>query len=81
MARLNIERQQRLEPKRIDYAVRRIEKLGYEIIHRDNHMIKFIHKGQPVFFYPYSGWATGKTIQDGRGLQRLLRQLHHGQMG
>ena len=34
MARLNIERQQRLEPTRIEYAVKRIEELGYE--ERDN---------------------------------------------
>ena len=79
MARLNIERQQRLEPTRIEYAVKRIEELGYEVIHRDSQMIKFIHKGHPVCFYPYSGWATGKTIQDGRELQKLLKQLQHGQ--
>lgn len=78
MARLNIERQQRLEPTRIEYAVKCIEELGYEITHRDNLMIKFIHKGHPVSFYPYSGWATGKTIRDGRGLQKLLKQLRHG---
>lgn len=78
MARLNIERQQRLEPSRIEYAVKRIEELGYEIIHRDELMIKFIHKGHPVLFYPYSGWATGKTIQDGRGLKKLLNQLQYG---
>ena len=75
MARLDVERQQQLEPCRIEYAVKRIEELGYEIIYRDNLMIKFIHKGQPVFFYPYSGWASGKTIQDGRGLSKLLNQL------
>ena len=45
MARLNIERQQRLEPTRIEYAVKRIEELGYEVIHRDSQMIKFVHKG------------------------------------
>lgn len=78
MARLNIERQQRLEPTRIEYALKCIEELGYEVIHRDSQMIKFVHKGHPVCFYPYSGWATGKTIQDGRGLQKLLKQLKHG---
>ena len=78
MARLNIERQQRLEPTRIEYAVKCIEELGYEVIHRDSQMIKFVHKGHPVCFYPYSDWATGKTIQAGRGLQKLLKQLKHG---
>lgn len=55
MARLNIERQQLLEPVRIEYAVKRIEELGYQVVYRDNLMIKFMHKGHPVFFYPYSG--------------------------
>lgn len=32
-------------------------------------------KGNAVFFYPYSGWATGKNIQDGRGLQNLINQI------
>ena len=78
MARLNIDRQKRLEPERIEYAVRKIQELGYEITHRDDLMIQFTHKGQSVTFFPYSGWATGKTIQDGRGLQKLLKQLQHG---
>lgn len=75
MARLNIERQQRLEPVRIEYAVKRIEELGYQVVYRDSLMIKFMHKGHPILFYPYSGWATGKTIKDGRGLSKLLKQL------
>lgn len=29
MARLDIERQKRLEPKRIEYAVSRVKELGY----------------------------------------------------
>lgn len=75
MARLNIDRQERLEPKRIAYAIQHIKQLGYTITVRDNKKIQFIHKCQIVTFYPYSGWATGKTIQDGRGLDKLLKQL------
>lgn len=78
MARLNIERQKRLEPERIEYAVKKIEELGYEVTHRDCLMIQFTYKGHKVMFYPYSGWATGKTIQDGRELNNLLKQLRHG---
>lgn len=44
MARLNIERQGRLEPERIAHAVRRIEQLGYTITLRDNKKIQFICK-------------------------------------
>lgn len=50
MARLNIARQQRLEPTRIEYAVKCIEELGYEVIHRDSQMIKFVHKGHRCAF-------------------------------
>ena len=39
MARLNIERQQRLEPTRIEYAVKRIEELGYYVVNRGVHFI------------------------------------------
>lgn len=75
MARLDFERQKRLEPKRIEYAVSRVKELGFEIVQRDNTQIQFVHKGQTVTFFPYSGWATGKSIEDGRGLERLLEQL------
>ena len=78
MARLNIERMERLEPERIAHAGRRIEQLGYTITLRDNKKIQFIHKGKTVTFFPYSGWATGKTIQDGRGLDKLIKQLKNG---
>lgn len=38
-------------------------------------MIEFEYKGHIVKYFPYSGWATGKTIKDGRGLDNLLKQL------
>ena len=81
MARLNIERQERLEPERIAYAVERLEEMGYTITHRDNTRIQCIHRGHPVTFFPHSGWATGRTIKDGRGLKNLLKQLDNGTNG
>lgn len=75
MARLNIERQQELEPKRIDYAVKELENIGVEIMQRTNTEIQFLHKGKVVKFFPYSGWASGATIKDGRGIKRLIKQL------
>lgn len=75
MARLNIERQKELEPERIKHAIKKLNELGYMTIESDNTKIKFWHKGEPCLFYPYSGWHTGKTIKDGRGLNNLLNQL------
>lgn len=78
MARLDQETQNELEPKRIQYAVDRITEMGYVIIQRDSNKIQFEHKGSVVTLYPYSGWHTGKTITDGRGIHNLLKQLQHG---
>ena len=30
---------------------------------------------EKVKFFPYSGWHTGKSIKDGRGIENLLKQL------
>lgn len=73
--RLNIERQQQLEPERIKYAKEQIEKLGYEITYECDTRIDFIFKGSTIQFYPYSGWHTGKTIIDGRGINKLINQI------
>ena len=75
MARLDIERQQRLELPRLNYASQQICKLGYTVTVKDGNSLQFEHNGSTVTFFPYSGWATGKSINDGRGLQRLLKQL------
>jgi len=32
-------------------------------------------KGSLVLYFPYSGWASGKTIKAGRGLKNLLSQI------
>jgi len=74
MARLNIERQQALEPTRIETAKNSIEKLGYAATVYDK-QITFTYKGSLVLYFPYSGWASGKTIKAGRGLKNLLSQI------
>lgn len=75
MGRLDIERQQKLEPKRIETAIKLLQDLGIEIEEQNETVIKFYHKSFIVTFFPYSGWHTGKSIQDGRGLINLLKQL------
>lgn len=75
MPRLNIERQKALEPKRVQLAKKEIERLGFSVIIENEILIKFVFKNSPVLFYPYSGWHSGKTIKDGRGLKNLLKQI------
>lgn len=75
MARLNTERQAALEPKRMAYAKKEIEKKGYTVTEVSDTQLQFEHMGHKVNFFPYSGWASGRTIKDGRGIKKLLRQI------
>ena len=72
--RLNIERQKELEPQRVAHAKKRIEELGFEVTESKTEL-RFIYKGNMIKFFPYSGWHSGKGITDGRGLDRLLKQI------
>lgn len=71
--RLDQEREKRLQPKRMDRAI--IELSAFAEVTSDNTKVEFEHKGELVKYYPYSGWASGKSIKDGRGLKNLLDQL------
>lgn len=75
MPRLDKERQSKLEPKRIETAISEIEKLDINIYYKDDTCIKFWFNGETVIYYAYSGWHTGKSIKDGRGLKNLIKQL------
>lgn len=75
MARLDTITQARLEPERIRYAKDQITKFGYTITSETLTSIQFEFKGSVITLYPYSGWHSGKTIKDGRGLGKLLKQI------
>lgn len=75
MKRLDTDRQNELEPKRLAYAKEQITRLGFQITYQDEKEIRFEFQGETVKFFPYTGWATGKTIKDGRGLNNLLKQI------
>jgi len=72
--RLNQEKEKKLQPLRMDKAVSELENRGFEVTH-DETRIDFKFNGKVVLYFPYSGWASGSSIKDGRGLNRLLRQL------
>jgi len=80
MARLDTERQAELEPKRMEYATKALHAAGIKSVFAvSDTCLKFDFNGSNVTFFPYSGWHTGKTIKDGRGLQKLLNQLNQKQ--
>ena len=73
--RLDKEREAKLQPKRMQVACEALALLGYAIEYLDDTKLQFIHNDQIITYFPYSGWHTGKSIKDGRGLQNLLKQL------
>jgi hypothetical protein len=76
MPRLNIERQNKLEPKRMAYAHERLTTLTeVDIIETTDKRIVFKFKGEKVTLYPYSGYFNGKSVRAGRGIDYLLDQL------
>ena len=75
MARLDQERQERLEPQRVKGCKDKLESLGYEVRQIAGDLLEFTYKGNNIKFWPYSGWHSGKGIKDGRGFSNLLRQI------
>ncbi len=73
--RLDQEREKELQPQRMLYAIEKLNDLDIVCHIEDETKIQFDYKGEIVTFYPYSGWHTGKSIKDGRGLHNLLKQI------
>jgi len=78
MARLDKQRESELQPKRLAFAKEAIMKMGYEITFESKSEINFYFRDAKIKFFPYSGWHSGATIKDGRGLNNLLKQLMKG---
>ena len=59
----------------MDFAIKQLTELGYKVTTEQNHAISIIFKGERVMVYPYTGWFTGKTVKDGRGIKNLLKLI------
>lgn len=75
MPRLDKEKQKKLEPKRMQFALDSLRKMNIEAVQINESKIEIKHDGNTISFWPYSGWHSGKTIEDGRGIEKLLKQL------
>jgi hypothetical protein len=73
--RLNQDREAKLQPLRMQTAIKKINDLGFYIVDTNETTLKFYFKDEIITYHVYSGWASGKSIKDGRGLERLLKQL------
>ena len=70
-----IESKNKIQKSRLEFAEMRILELGFDITSVNNTELRFEFKGSIVYFFPFTGWHSGKNIQDGRGLNNLLKQL------
>lgn len=68
-------RRQALQPNRVEYAKKELAKRKIEIIFEDETTLQFEFNGNKINFYPFTGWFSGKGIEDGRGIRKLLKQL------
>lgn len=75
MPRLDKEKQKRLEPQRMAFAIKKLSELNIKTNQVSEHELQFIHKNETVHLFPFSGWHSGKSIVDGRGIYKLLNQL------
>ena len=64
-----------LLPERMAHAKKKLGMAGIQFSCPDDLTIMFRHNCETVRFYPFTGWFTGKSVQDGRGLQNLLRPV------
>ena len=66
---------EKINEERMEYAIHELAKKGYDVHFRDKKSIKFMIGSNECTFFPFTGWATGKGIKDGRGINNLLKQL------
>lgn len=73
--RLDKQKEEKLQPIRMNVAITKITELGYEIIDRKKVSLSFIFKGSKVTYFPYSEKSIGKSIKSGKILNDLLIQI------
>lgn len=75
MPRIDTDRQKELEPKRMAYAIKALKARGVEVTQVNGSKLEFEYDGAVISFWAYSGWHSGKSIKEGRGIENLLKQL------
>jgi hypothetical protein len=74
MARLDQDRQNRLEPQRMESTRKKLVSLGCKVTmaYDGKAWDVTFPDGRFVRFWPYSGWFSGKKGLQGRGFAKLL---------
>lgn len=56
-------------------AIDKISALGYKVEKVNEGEIQFYFKNKIIYYYPKKEWASGSSIVDCRGLDKLLQQI------
>lgn len=64
------------EPGRWQYVLSVLRDKGYQPVEDpEGKCIRFSFRGNTVTVWPYKGWFSGKGVKDGRGIDKLLKQI------
>ena len=53
---------------------KKLKEIGYDV-KEERTSLRIVHKGHEIVFWKKSKWFSGKTVNDGRGINNLLVQL------
>ncbi len=85
MSRLDEQRQEELEPQRMEWTKKQFEGMGYKIddieLNGGKGFTITTPKGLSIQFWPYSGWWSGKGIGQGRGFSKLVKAIEATKKG
>lgn len=63
----------KIEPTRVDYAIKQLQDAGHTVTKIDEQSLKVNGK---ITLWPYTGWFSGKGVGSGRGIHTLLKKLN-----
>lgn len=65
----------KLRDIKMDEAIEMFYENNIDFVAEDASTIRINHNGFTVIYYPKSEWFTGKSVEDGRGIHNLIKQL------
>ena len=74
-SRLDQEREAELQPIRMETCRGKLESMGFIVESNGTDKLTFKYNGNTIQLFPYSGWFSGKGLQQGRGFNNLLKQM------
>lgn len=69
------QRRKLLEDFRINNAKKLLKAAGIVYTTPNPSKIQIMFNDEPISFWPYTGWHSGKSIEAGRGIENLLKQI------